>query len=251
MADSGVLHVVYWIFVYLFLSLLFGVQGAYSSQSLLFAGLLMPVTMGAAYLILYKLIPDYFGHDNLQFFFWLAFTLVTAFYLILMLITGLFVVVAEYNIRALNPAIHDFFYAMGGAIIVVMPAIVAHTMRTAQQYKRELEGLRDEVSTDGDAPWLHVRIDGRSERIKVSEIRYLESYGDHVHLHVGSETKITREPLYSVLDRLPDTFVRTHRSYAINTSYCRAFTREEAEIGGESIPISRTYRDDVMGELQG
>lgn len=67
---------------------------------------------------------------------------------------------------------------------------------------------------------------------------------------MGSDTKITREPLYSVLDRLPDPFVRTHRSYAINTSYCRAFTREEAEVGDTSIPISRTYRDDVMDRLQ-
>lgn len=253
MADSGVLHVVYWMFVYLFLSLLFGLRGEYSYQSLLFAFLLMPVTMGAAYVILYKLIPGYFGRDNLQFFFWLAFTLVTSFYLILILITALFIVVAEYNIHALNPAIHDFFYAMGGAFVVVMPAIVAHTMRTAQKYKQELEDLREEISTqdaDSGAEWLHVRIDGRSKRIKVSEIRYLESYGDHVHLHLEDETKITREPLYNVLDRLPDTFVRTHRSYAINTSYCRAFTREEAEVGSTSIPISRTYRGETMARLQ-
>jgi two-component system, LytTR family, response regulator LytT len=254
MRDSKLLHVGYWGVVYLFLALLFGLRGEYVQQSLLFALLLMPVTMGATYVVSYRLIPAYLGRDPLQFVVWLALVLVASFYLILLLITGLFIVVAENDLRALNPAIHDFFYAMGGAFVAVAPAVTARALRVSQAYHREVQALRGEMArltADSGTHWLHVRVDGRSERIRVDEIRYLESFGDHVHLHINGGARVTREPLYSILERLPDSFVRTHRSYAVNTSHCRAFTREDVAVGTATIPISRTYRANVLDRLGG
>jgi two-component system, LytTR family, response regulator LytT len=252
MRTAKLLHVGYWALVYLFLALLFGLRGEYVQQSLLFALLLMPVTMGATYVVSYRVIPAYLGRDPLRLAVGLALVLVTSFYLILLMITGLFIVIAENDLRALNPAIHDFFYAMGGAFVAVAPAVIARALHVSHAYRREVEALREEFArrtADSGARWLHVRVDGRSERIRVDEIRYLESFGDHVHLHVATGTRITREPLYSILERLPASFVRTHRSFAVNASHCHACTREDVAVGAATVPISRTYREDVLGRL--
>jgi two-component system, LytTR family, response regulator LytT len=254
MRTATLLHAGYWAVVYLFLALLFGLRGEYGQQSLLFALLLMPVTIGATYVVSYHLIPAYLGRDPLRLAVGLALVLVTSFYLILLLITGLFIVIAENDLLALNPAIHDFFYAMGGAFVAVAPAVTARALRVSHRYRREVEALREELvrqTAESGAQWLHVRVDGRSERIRVDEILYLESFGDHVHLHVAGGKRVTREPLYSILERLPASFVRTHRSYAINASHCRAFTREDVAVGAATVPISRTYRADVLGRLGG
>jgi two-component system, LytTR family, response regulator LytT len=252
MSDLRILQSVYWIVVYLFLSLLFGLRGEYALQSLIFAALLMPVAIGATHVVSRRLIPDFLGRDNLQFAFWLAFVLVASVYLILMVITGLFIVIAEYDIRALNPAIRDFFYAMGGAFLVIAPAVAAHAVRQSQRYRAELEALgvdRVDHADTADQAWLPIRVDGRTERVRTNEITYLETFGDHVHIHMESGMRVTREPLYSILERLPDSFSRIHRSYAVNLDRCDSYTREEISLGDLTLPISRSYRAATLSRL--
>lgn len=55
----------------------------------------------------------------------------------------------------------------------------------------------------------------------MGDITHLESFGDHVHVHLVGQKKVTREPLYSILERLPKAFIRVHRSFAVNADPAR------------------------------
>ena len=58
------------------------------------------------------------------------------------------------------------------------------------------------------------------------------------------------------MSRLPTIFVnytdflRIHRSYLVNTARCKLVSTEEVLIGQRTLPVSRKYRESVLGVLR-
>ena len=85
--------------------------------------------------------------------------------------------------------------------------------------------------------------------IKVEDIDWIESSGNYVNVHVGSETYLLRETLSALEEKLdPEQFVRLHRCTLVNVDRIRelsAWTRgEQIAIlnDGTQLAIGRAYR---------
>jgi DNA-binding LytR/AlgR family response regulator len=50
---------------------------------------------------------------------------------------------------------------------------------------------------------------------------------------------------------LPETFLRIHRSFIVNRSRINSFAMDHVMIGEKELPISRSYKKNVMGVLKG
>ena len=48
---------------------------------------------------------------------------------------------------------------------------------------------------------------------------------------------------------LPDGFLRIHRSFIVNRSKISTFSREYVIIGEKELPISRSYKQEVVSRL--
>ncbi len=100
--------------------------------------------------------------------------------------------------------------------------------------------------------FIFVRSDRRMKKVDFSEIIYVESYSDYVKIHCSSNTIVTRETISTIESKLPQQyFIRTHRSYIIAISRIDSFSNEEIVVGKKSIPISRNYKAEVLGRLEG
>lgn len=100
--------------------------------------------------------------------------------------------------------------------------------------------------------FIFVRSDRRMKKVDFSEIIYVESYSDYVKIHCSSNTIVTRETISTIESKLPQQyFTRTHRSYIIAISRIDSFSNEEIVVGKKSIPISRNYKAEVLGRLEG
>jgi two-component system LytT family response regulator len=120
-----------------------------------------------------------------------------------------------------------------------------------------LDALLDSRSEARPEPY-HSRIqvrDGPHIRfVSVSDVRYVESEGNHLKLHLadGSTARIRRslKDLMSVLD--PRRFVRIHRSTAVNLDFVREvqpwFSGDYVALmrAGEELRVSRHYRDSLL-----
>lgn len=94
------------------------------------------------------------------------------------------------------------------------------------------------------------RCDRKMVKINFNDLLYTESCGDYIKLHTRQETRITRETIATIIQKLPEQhFIRTHRSFIINISKIDSFTNEHINIGRSSIPISRSYREAVSHRL--
>lgn len=95
-----------------------------------------------------------------------------------------------------------------------------------------------------------VRSDRKMIRIDYDAITFIESLGDYLKIHLEDRTVVTRETLSNIEARLPSPgFLRVHRSYIVAIGCIDSFTSEYLEVGKREIPISRSYRDQVMRRL--
>ena len=98
--------------------------------------------------------------------------------------------------------------------------------------------------------FIFVRSERKMIKINFDEIRYVESLSDYIKIHSADKTITTRETISNIETKLPaKNFLRIHRSYIVNLKKMNSYTNEFVEIGKNAIPISRTYKENVLKKL--
>ncbi|NQZ45850.1 MAG: response regulator transcription factor [Flavobacteriaceae bacterium] len=96
---------------------------------------------------------------------------------------------------------------------------------------------------------IFVQVNKKQLKIGLAEVLYIESLKDYVKIHLADRRVVVKEPLNQLLQRLPNTFLRVHRSYVVNTDQVTAYTAKDVEIGAQEIPIGGTYKEGVIDLL--
>ena len=99
--------------------------------------------------------------------------------------------------------------------------------------------------------FLFVRQDRKMEKIAFDEILYIESYSDYIKIHLKDQVILVRESISNFESKLPENqFIRFHRSFIANLAAITSYTHEFVEINGNSLTISRSYKEGVLKRLQ-
>ncbi len=99
--------------------------------------------------------------------------------------------------------------------------------------------------------FIFVRSDRKMVKINFDNINYIESLGDYLKIHLQNKIIITRETITSIEAKLPkNDFLRIHRSFIISINKIESFTNESVDINKKAIPISRSYKKDVLLRLE-
>lgn len=119
----------------------------------------------------------------------------------------------------------------------------------AQEY---LELRNRPNKTTDDAPdHFFVREEGRLVRIAFDDILYIESLEDYVRICTRTRKIVALQTLKYLESFLPKPrFVRVHRSFLVAFDTITSVTGASIQIGGTSIPIGKSYRDDFFRLIQ-
>ena len=105
--------------------------------------------------------------------------------------------------------------------------------------------------TDAGDNHIFVRADRKMVKINFKDILFIESIGDYIKIHLENKSVVTRESITNIEALLPrDSFLRTHRSFIISADKIDSFTSEYIDIGKNQVPVSRSYRDEVLKKLE-
>ncbi|MGJ8745495.1 LytR/AlgR family response regulator transcription factor [Polaribacter sp.] len=106
----------------------------------------------------------------------------------------------------------------------------------------------EEVTVKND--YIFVRSERKMVKIIFDEILYVESLSDYIKIHTKDKILVTRETISNLEMKLPfQQFLRIHRSYIVNLNKTDSYTNEFVEIEKNAIPISRTYKENVLRKL--
>lgn len=131
-------------------------------------------------------------------------------------------------------------------------------------FERLLQGIQKYLEMDlpaADLPvreadefneeFIFVRSERKMVRVDFRDMLFMESLGDYVKIHrCNGKTLVTRDSLSNLESSLPrDAFIRVHRSYIVARHHIDSYTSDTIGMGKHEIPISRSYREEVMKKL--
>jgi len=105
-----------------------------------------------------------------------------------------------------------------------------------------IKPAKDDVEND---LFIYVKSDRKNLKILLGEILFIESLKDYIKIHLQNKTIITQVQISAIEQRLPDSFLRVHRSFIVAKDKITAFSQQDIEIGKHQIPIGRNYKEMV------
>jgi DNA-binding LytR/AlgR family response regulator len=99
--------------------------------------------------------------------------------------------------------------------------------------------------------FLFVRSDRKMEKIAFGDILYVESFSDYLKIHQLNRLSVVRDSLSNFEKKLPQKdFIRLHRSFLVNIHMIDSYTHEYVEVGGQTLTISRSFKEEVLNRLK-
>ncbi len=88
-------------------------------------------------------------------------------------------------------------------------------------------------------------------KLQYNNIVFIEAYGSYSNLYTNSKFYTISKTIKSIIHNFPETFVRVHRSYAINLDHVKSFSTDEVIMKNDTrIKISRAKKTAIIEALQ-
>ena len=126
-------------------------------------------------------------------------------------------------------------------------------LRAANRIKARIEGAgsaggHTEVEDDS----IFLKTDYRIVKVSISDIRYVESMSEYLKVWVEGQPKpiITLLSMKKMAERLPDNFMRIHRSYIVNLNKIQEVNKNRVIMDADTfLPIGDLYREAFQAYL--
>lgn len=239
----------FWSIVFVFLNLLFGSRWDNYLDSFYFTTMLMPVAIGTSYFFNLSLVPKYLvTRQHLRFTLYTLYTIVVSLFLSAMISLFAFVILSDLKWQSMNPIVGDIFQ-MG--MIIYFVAVLFSFIRLYQSNLRHKEQIieLEEAQQKNLQKVLTVRSNRKSVPIPLENLLYIESLADYVKIHTTSEVVITKEKISQLEQKLPDHFIRIHRSFLINQQKVESYAHDFVQIQSQQLPLGRKYKKEAMSKM--
>ncbi|MBF9222421.1 LytR/AlgR family response regulator transcription factor [Hymenobacter ruricola] len=96
-----------------------------------------------------------------------------------------------------------------------------------------------------------IRTELQFVKLRYADVAYVEAMRDFTKVHLLNGTvHITLVSLKQMEAQLPPAlFVRTHRSFLVNTGQIEAVTGQDVRVGTVDVPLGLTFRDAVLAQV--
>lgn len=108
---------------------------------------------------------------------------------------------------------------------------------------------KKEIAPTND--FIFVKSEYENIKINVNDIKYIQGLKDYIKIYKKDSNKaiLTLSSFKVILDKLPNQFLRVHRSFIVNIDYIKALQKTKLVIDDLRIPIGETYKKEVLERL--
>jgi len=99
---------------------------------------------------------------------------------------------------------------------------------------------------------LFLKTEYRIVKVSISDIRYVEAMSEYLKVYLASESKpiVTLLSMKKMEERLPDYFMRIHRSYIINLTKIQEVNKNRVILDSETyLPVGDMYKEAFQAYL--
>jgi len=243
-------HILFWIVVYTSLTLVFTKWTGVAMEAFYYVSLLMPVIIATSYFFNYFLVPRFlFKRRFFLFGLYSFYMLVVSLCMEMVASILAFLLPIYYNGNKNGMLMTDVFIMAGTLYFVVLVMsfilLIKHYL-VDQTAIAELEKKQAML----DQGYFTVRSNRQTAKVRFDELLYIESLGDYIEIHLQDGSEVSSKEKISHMERtLPEGFLRIHRSFIVNQARISSFSREHVMVGETELPISRSYKQEVVQKL--
>ena len=250
MKKSLLIQVFYWCSVLLVFTLIFGFSWESPLLAFYFSALLLPILIITTYFFNSFLVPKYLLTGTYKkFALYFFYMLVVSLYCEMLVSLFSFVIIAKMDKAVVSmEGISIFTLGISLYLIVFLTAFIRLVIQF--QKKEELVAILKSDKVKNQQENLLVRAQRKNHLIPLDELLYIESLNDYVKVVTADAELITREKITSLNNKLPDKFIRIHRSFLVNSERVTSFTATEISILEIALPVSRTYKKQAIEILE-
>ena len=127
--------------------------------------------------------------------------------------------------------------------------------RAANRLRERLEGnvpVVDASSANTQDDTLFLKTDYRIVKVNIPDIRYIEGMSEYLKVWTEGEAKpiITLLSMKKMEERLPDYFMRIHRSYIVNLTKIQEVNKNRVIMAADTaLPIGDLYKETFQAYL--
>lgn len=105
------------------------------------------------------------------------------------------------------------------------------------------------LNKDGEV--IFVKIKSALVKMPLQDILYAEAYDNYCYIKTKEHKHLISQTLKSVEQKLiQHGFMRVHRGYLINLAKIDSIIDQDVMLGGELIPIGRSFKEELLSLLQ-
>jgi two-component system LytT family response regulator len=98
--------------------------------------------------------------------------------------------------------------------------------------------------------FIYIKTSEGQIKVKFKDLFCCEATGNYVTFHLRNEKLMSRITLAEIEKELPSSFIRTHRSYIVNSELVDKAERHQLILEGQSFPVSMSFMDDVLRHFE-
>lgn len=239
------LHIAYWIFALLVLIRAFGFSWEDKVNAFYFVGMIFLIVIGTSYFFNYVLVPKFYYTKRYGRFAFYTFCMaIISFYLEMLVLLFSYIYLADLNYLGLDSdaaqpmllAIVLYFLVLVGGFLLMITQI--------NENRQVIQQLVDEKEKMNKS-FLEIMSNRKICKIPCEEIIYIESLSNYVKIITINKEISSKEKISRLSEKLPDSFLRIHRSFIINTERIKERSLDEVLVEDVRLNIGRTYRKEV------
>lgn len=121
--------------------------------------------------------------------------------------------------------------------------------RFVQAVNKAVEQLKTNTG-NAEKDFLLVRSEHKVHKIKLEDIRYIQSMREYVAYFLPTGKILELNSLKKLEEKLPsDRFIRIHKSYIVPIQKVTALEGNLVHIGNEKLPIGSLYKEEVLKRI--
>ncbi|WP_439183140.1 LytR/AlgR family response regulator transcription factor [Carboxylicivirga taeanensis] len=236
-------HIVYWCFILMILTLVFGQKWESSTAAFYFICMLMPIVLGTSYFFNYHLVPKFLLTKRyFRFSLYTVYTIIVSLYLEYIVLMYAFVYLGQYSFLPFAPNAHDTVLL---GVILYLLVILGSVLLMIKQIKEKQAIINQLLQESKKIKMgaLKLRVNRQYVKLPFDDICYIESLSDYIKVHMSNRQGVSsKEKISHLAERLPKKFLRIHRSYIVNTDKIRSASRNEIALDENVLPVGRSYK---------
>ncbi len=136
-------------------------------------------------------------------------------------------------------------------------SITDYLLKPIKDYPRFLAAVNKVIAkikshgrADNPDEALFIKVDSLLLKLNLESVLWVEAFGDYIKIQTAEKVHTVYSTLKKLEEKLdPKKFVRVHRSFIVNISKITNINPNNLEIHKKIIPISGTYRDDLLNSI--